>query len=159
MKLYFLRHGIAFEQTEWHGSDFDRPLTEKGKAKMQREAETIARLELGLDAVVTSPLIRARQTARIVAERLAAVDRLVLDERLGPEFDTGRLADIVQAHHDAGALMIVGHEPNMSQTLGQVVGRARIVLKKGGLACVDLTDASLPSGDLLWLVPPKILTL
>jgi phosphohistidine phosphatase SixA len=53
--------------------------------------------------------------------------------------------------------MLVGHEPGMSETIGLVVGRARVVLKKGALALVDLTDPTLPSGDLLWLVPPKIL--
>jgi phosphohistidine phosphatase SixA len=157
MKVYFLRHGIAADTETWHGDDADRPLTEKGRTKMAREAATIEELSLGLDTIVTSPLIRARQTGRIVAEKLGMLDRLQVDERLGLDFDTTRLADIVQAHNAADALMLVGHEPGMSETIGLVVGRARVVLKKGALALVDLTDPTLPSGDLLWLVPPKIL--
>ncbi len=157
MRIYFLRHGIAADAESWHGDDADRPLTEKGRAKMAREAATIEELSLALDAIVTSPLLRARQTGRIVAEKLGMLDRLQVDERLGLDFDSTSLADIVQAHNAADALMLVGHEPGMSETIGLVVGRARIVLKKGALALVELTDPTLPSGDLLWLVPPKIL--
>jgi phosphohistidine phosphatase len=159
MRVYFLRHGIAVDPAEWHGADADRPLTDKGRLKMKREADTIAGLSLGLAAIVSSPLLRAKQTARIVADATGLHGRLVEDERIGLDFDTTRLADVVQAHHDATALMLVGHEPSMSTTIGLVVGRAKIVLKKGGLACVDVSDASLPSGELLWLVPPRILAL
>ncbi len=74
MKLYFLRHGLAGERSEWKGNDFDRPLTEDGKTKMAVEAATIAKLNLGLDAILTSPLVRAYQTAEIVAQKLKLMD-------------------------------------------------------------------------------------
>ena len=67
MNCYFLRHGIAVEPEAWSGNDFERPLTRDGHTRMEREAKAIAELSLDLDAIVTSPLLRAKQTAEIVA--------------------------------------------------------------------------------------------
>lgn len=157
MKVYFLRHGIAGDPQEWHGSDFDRPLTREGVKRMEREARTLEELGLELDVMLTSPLVRAKQTAEIAAACLKV--RVVDDERLGPDFDVARLEAMLQEHADAGALMLVGHEPNMSETIGRIVGGAKIDLKKGGLAYVDVPDPRAVSGVLVWLIPPKVLTL
>lgn len=157
MKVYFLRHGIAADREEWKGNDFDRPLTREGRERMQREAKTIARLDLELEAIVTSPLVRAKETAEIAAEPLKM--RPEADERLGPGFDVRRLGEILRAHAGADAIALVGHEPNMSETIGEIVGGARVDLKKGGLACVEIDDAREVTGTLLWLIPPKILAL
>ncbi len=158
MRLYFLRHGLAGEREDWRGDDAQRPLTPEGIKKMEREAKTIARLELGLDAIVTSPLVRAAQTARIVADELQLRDVLVEDANLGLDFDLGRLRSVIENHPAADALMLVGHEPSMSRTLGLIVGGARIDLKKGALACADVDPLSL-RGQLLALVPPKLLAM
>jgi len=157
MQLYFLRHGRAAEADTWHGTDFDRPLTDDGRERMLREARSIAQLVPGLDRIVTSPLVRARQTAEIVAAALKIPDRLVEDERLGAGFDLDRLASILRAHEDARALMLVGHEPAMSATIGRLIGGADVELKKGSLARVDLPDSSRLAGELILLVPPKVL--
>ncbi|MGZ3499648.1 MAG: phosphohistidine phosphatase SixA [Vulcanimicrobiaceae bacterium] len=159
MRLYFLRHGQAGERDEYKGNDFDRPLTDEGRERMAREAKTIAQLQLAPDLIITSPLVRAKQTAEIVAERLKMRDRLIDDERLGLDFGLGELRQILQEHANASALLLVGHDPSMSQTVGQLVGGARINLKKGSLAYVDLPDASSVDGVLVWLIPPKVLTL
>ncbi len=159
MKVYFLRHGLAGDPNEWEGDDFDRPLTDEGRERMTREAKAMAKLDLEPDVIVTSPLVRAKQTAEIVADRLRLRERLVEDERLAPGFNTERLVRILQDHTDADALMVVGHEPDFSFTLGQLIGGGKIDLKKGGLACVDLPDAASLDAVLLWLVPPKVLTL
>jgi phosphohistidine phosphatase len=157
MRLYFLRHGIAAERDEWRGAEFDRPLTEKGRERMGREVTKMVELALALDVIVTSPLVRARQTAEIVAAGLDRRENLVEDERVGLDFDPGRLAGILREHPRANAIMLVGHEPSMSETIGELVGAARIDLKKGGLACVDLPNPSALEGTLLWLIPPKML--
>jgi len=157
MKLYFLRHGIAVEPGEWKGKDYDRPLTDDGRERMAREAKALRKLDIGLDAIVTSPLARARETAEIVARELKIDTKD--DERLGGDFDVSILEEILQDHADAKALMLVGHEPSMSATIGRLVGEARIDLKKGGLACVELPDASTMTGELLSLIPPKVLLL
>ena len=83
MSCYFLRHGIAVEPGAWSGNDFDRPLTREGATRMEREAKGIAELSLDLDCIVTSPLLRAKQTAEIVADRLDTSRKLVEDPRLG----------------------------------------------------------------------------
>jgi phosphohistidine phosphatase len=157
MKCYFLRHGLAVDPGEWHGEDFDRPLTGEGKDRMAREAATIAGFSLDLDAIVTSPLVRAKQTAMIVARKMDLLHRLVEDERLGIGFSADALKRILQERPETTAILLVGHEPSMSQTVGSIVGGARIDFRKGSLACVSLADAASLSGELMWLIPPKVL--
>lgn len=157
MKLYFLRHGIAADPEEWSGDDAQRPLTAQGRKCMEHEAKALAKLGMEPDRIVTSPLKRAKETAKIVAERLGLEDKLVEDERLGGDFDVQRLGALLGDHPDAQSLMLVGHEPDFSHTIGQLIGGARIDLKKGGLARVDLADATAREGELVWLLPPKVL--
>jgi phosphohistidine phosphatase len=157
VRCYFLRHGIAVEPDEWKGRDFDRPLTPEGRRRMEREASTIADLSLGLDLIITSPLLRARQTAEIVAKRLGMIDRILEDERLGGGFGIALLVPIIAAHEKAEALMFVGHEPSLSLTVGRLVGDARVEMKKGALAGVALGGASAAHGALICLIPPKAL--
>jgi len=158
LKLYFLRHGIAVEPGDWKGNDYDRPLTDDGRERMAREAKAIRKLDLDIDAIVTSPLARARATAELVASELK-IKGIKEDDRLADDFDISSLAEILQDHADAKAVMLVGHEPSMSGTIGRLIGEARVELKKGGLACVDLPDASTMTGELRSLVPPKVLLL
>ena len=159
IRCYFLRHGIAVESDEWDGSDFDRPLSDEGRERMTREARTMARLDLGLDVVVTSPLVRAKQTAAIVAKTLGLEDRLVEDARVGLGFGPGHVAGILREHTKANVIMLVGHEPTMSHTVGHLVGGARVDFKKGSLARIDLAEPSSLKGTLAWLVSAKLLAL
>ncbi|MGC1984448.1 MAG: histidine phosphatase family protein [Candidatus Cybelea sp.] len=157
MRLYFLRHGVAVEPNEWTGRDFERPLTREGIGRMEREARAIAELSLDLEAIVTSPLLRARQTAEIVATRLKLQDALVLDDRLAGGFDVKSCAAILADHADARALMLVGHEPACSLTVGSLAGDASIEIKKGALAGIELSGPSSTHGTLFCLIPPKVL--
>lgn len=158
MNCYFLRHGIAVEPDEWTGHDFDRPLTHDGIERMKCEARAIADFSLQLDVIVTSPLLRARQTAEIVADRLKLRDEIVEDKRLADGFDSKRLSAILSEHDNAEAIMLVGHEPTMSATIGRIIGDANVELKKAALAGVALSDASATRGTLICLIPPKVLT-
>ncbi len=157
MKVYFLRHGIAVEPDAWNGSDFDRPLTQEGHHRMEREANAIDELSLGLDCIVTSPLLRAKQTAAIVAAQLDMRAKVVEDPRLGGGFNLTALGAIVSSHADASAMMLVGHEPSMSAVIGDAIGGASVELKKAALAAIELPDRASPSGTLLFLIPPKAL--
>jgi phosphohistidine phosphatase len=157
MRLYFLRHGIAAPRGEWTGDDALRPLTETGKKRLRQVAAYLAGLQLDIDLIITSPLVRCTQTAEVAARRLKLSDRLATDDRLAPGFGQTMLARVVRSHADAGALMLVGHEPDFSQTIGSLIGGGRVVCKKGGVACVNVPDIRAMEGDLEWLVPPGLL--
>lgn len=159
MKLYFLRHGLAGDSSEWKGADFARPLTEEGIAKMKRSADTLAQMELDLQLILTSPLVRAYQTAEIVARQFKMLDKLVKDERLGSGFGIKYLAEILAEHSNVVSLMLVGHEPGISETVSHLIGGGRVVIKKGALAYVELSDAKALKGELVWLIPPKVMAL
>jgi phosphohistidine phosphatase len=154
MELLFLRHGVAEARETWTGDDRARPLTPQGRKAMARAAKSFAELGLAPELIVTSPLARARQTAEIAAAGLGLSDRLVEDERLAPGFDAAGLADVIAGRGVTGAVMLVGHEPDFSETIAALIGGGRVVCKKGGLARVDV-DASLRGGELVWLLPPR----
>jgi phosphohistidine phosphatase len=155
--LYFLRHGQAGNRAEWQGDDSARPLTTDGKRRMQREAAAIRALGVSPEVILSSPLVRAQQTAEILAEGLDLRDRLVTDRRLGPGFDPRQLKALLAAHRDASALLLVGHEPDFSDTISRLIGGGRLDVKKGGLALVELEDRTALAGRLLWLLPPRVL--
>lgn len=157
MELYFLRHGPAGSQRRWAGPDSERPLTDEGKAMMEREAATLEALGLSLDVIVTSPFARAYQTAKIVARKVGLLDRLVTDERLAPGFGVHELRGILDDYPDAVAVMLVGHEPDFSLTVGDLIGGGTVAFKKGGLGRVHAGDASLGDAELAWLLPPSVL--
>jgi len=155
--LFFLRHGQAGSRGDWHGDDTQRPLTAEGKKRMAQEAAGIRALGLSLDLIISSPLVRAYQTAQIVAKAQGTGIGLVRDARLQPGFGPTHLAAILEEHGRAQGLMLVGHEPDFSETIGHVTGGSRVVMKKGGLACVQLDDPASLQGTLVWLIPPKVL--
>lgn len=181
MEIYFLRHGPAGSRAEWSGDDDARPLTDEGKARMTREAAALQKLGVAPAVILTSPLARARQTAEIVAARLGSPDFVVCDERLSPGFGPHDLADILGDHRGVSSIMLVGHEPDFSLTIGEFVGGGRVALKKGGLARVDVDAAPAAGGgefppvgthdvsrvgandvspahvQLVWLLPPSVL--
>ena len=157
MIVYFVRHGIAEDAGAWKGSDADRPLTAKGRAKMAAIGKRLGELGIEPDAIVTSPLLRARQTAEILAKTLRASDRTENDERLAGGFDLRGLGEILSARAASKCVMLVGHEPNMSAVIGHAIGDGRVEMKKGAVACVEFPDPESPRGRLLWLATPKIL--
>jgi phosphohistidine phosphatase len=166
MEIYFLRHGEAAKKGEWDGGDDERPLSKEGTARMTREASAIAGLRLGLELIITSPLVRARQTANILARALrlgenAAEHRgresLVVDDLLAPGFRRAGLAQVMKKHAGRKALMLVGHEPDFSETIADCIGGGKVDVRKGGLARVDMEDPASLRGVLLWLIPPQFL--
>jgi phosphohistidine phosphatase len=157
MKLFFLRHGKAENRAEWGGADADRPLTPAGEEAMRREAEVLRAMNLALDLIVTSPLARASKTAEIVADGLGLTDRLVEDARLAPGFDLARLGQLLATHMPAGPVMVVGHEPDFSETVAELIGGGEVVMKKGGLARVDVAAPAAGGGRLEWLLTPPLL--
>ncbi len=158
IKLYFLRHGRAVARDAWTGPDARRPLTKSGVALMRREARALVALDLGLDLIVTSPLERARRTAEIAAEALGMSRRLVRSKALAHGFSVGALARLLASRPNAARVMLVGHEPDFSRVVSELVGGGRITLRKGAVARVDVAGAVGPGrGKLVWLLQPETL--
>jgi phosphohistidine phosphatase len=168
MRLYFLRHGKAADRATWQQSDDLRPLTDEGRAETRRAALGLAAIDggqsLGIERICTSPLVRARETAALTAEVL----HLPVEERaeLAAGCDLDALAHVAAAASSAHGLLLVGHEPDFSTLIGQLIaGRAgaAIKLKKGACCRVDLGERALAaagqeprkllgSGELVWLL-------
>ena len=161
MELYFLRHGKAVELHDPGApDDFHRALTQKGVEETEAEAEAFHLLGIRPDIILTSPLVRAQQTAALVARRLAPKNGLIESEMLAPDCDLGQLRKLLEQHADCDSIMLVGHEPDFSSMVGELIGAqgARVELKKGGLAVVQLRGAvRAGAGVLQWLAPPKLL--
>lgn len=155
MELYFLRHGAAAPRGEWEGEDAQRPLTEQGREDVARVAAFLARTAPALDAIVTSPYLRASETAEIVAQHLNLQDKVVTDEKIAPGFDSGRLAKLAKQFPEAKALLLVGHEPDFSTTVRELTG-GRVVFKKAAAAYVQTPDDAPRRGVLIWLVQPNL---
>lgn len=155
LELYLLRHADAGDPMAWDGPDDARPLSRKGRRQAERMGEFLAGLGFAPDAIVTSPKVRARETADIVA---AALDRPVSsDDRLAIGLDVALLRAIVAELPDARRVILVGHDPDFSDLVETLTGAAA-TLKKGALARLDVVDDLAPGGVLLrWLIQPELL--
>lgn len=151
-RLYFLRHGPAASATTWNGDDADRPLTSPGRKRVKCLVDMLARGEVAVDLIATSPLLRAQQTAEVAAKAFGAP--VVIDDRLAPGFSAEGLAGILDRYSEHTAIMIVGHEPSFSAVLSETIGGGSIVVRKGAVARVDLTGVNPAAGELGWLVTP-----
>jgi phosphohistidine phosphatase len=150
MLIYFLRHGEA-DWPDWKKSDDERPLTEKGRKELHEVGAFLANLSVKPDLVLTSPLPRASQTAEIVAGYIDA--KCAEEELLAPGFRRSELKKLLK-NRRYDSVMLVGHEPDFSKTVGKLTG-ARIKLAKAGAALVE-ADVDLSCAKLLWLFPPKL---
>ena len=150
MKLCFLRHGEA-DWPNWNKPDDERPLTERGRKEMKRVAKFLQRLKFSADAILTSPLPRASQTAEIVAARLGI--ELKTETALAHGFNVERLRRLL-GKTDADCIMVVGHEPEFSEVVKELTG-GEVKLSKAGVALLEVNQGC-TSGRLLWLFPPKI---
>lgn len=152
MRLYFLRHAQAVERGTV--DDFSRELTARGEARTRNAARVIKKLNLGLDAIYSSPRLRARQTADIVADALGM--SVQLTPAMG-EFGWGaaRLEQLLAEHAMGENLMLVGHEPTFSETIGALTG-GMVDMKKGGLARIDIFMRAPARGSLVWMIAPLV---
>jgi phosphohistidine phosphatase len=162
MDVYLLRHGIAVAAAELPPGT-DRPLTEKGAKRVRKAARGLRRLGMRFEAILTSPLGRAQQTASIVAETLAQEGQLATIEALKPDHSADELVSGLKDYMKCTTLLLVGHEPLLSETVsylltGKKNAIVKVALKKGGLVGVELD--SLPPrnpGTIHTLLTPKIL--
>jgi phosphohistidine phosphatase len=158
--LYVLRHGIAVQPGTPGIPDDQRPLTAKGKKRMQQIALALSKLDLKLDRIVTSPLPRARATAEIVADALDCREQLEISNALR----TGTSAASIQKwlrERTEDELMIVGHNPTLSDLVSLLVaGRLQPLicdLKKGGIAALTPTPGGTGRYEINWVTTPRVI--
>jgi phosphohistidine phosphatase len=155
IELYFLRHAHAGDPAAWSAPDASRPLSEKGIKQADRMGRHLAAVDFAPDAIITSPKIRAAQTAERVAEYLG-VD-VTVDPRLAGPVALEDLSDILSDAGQPGRAMLCGHDPDFSDLVSELVG-APIEVKKGALVRIDLDGAIEPGGgSLRWLLPSSLL--
>lgn len=153
--LHLLRHAHAGDSTTWAGPDEERPLTKRGRHQAERLGRFLAKNAIRPDAIVSSPKVRALQTAEIVAESLDLPVRV--DLRLADAYDLAALQAIAA---DAGvaAPMLVGHDPDLSFALAGLCRGDGLTMRKGALATIDVRLPFEPgAGTLRWLIPPDLL--
>jgi phosphohistidine phosphatase len=155
--VFILRHGKA--EDAGHGSDAGRRLTQKGHDEITAVAHWMAGQGLAFDLIAASPLVRAQETAAIVAGILGTPEKLETWKVLVPGGNPDTVCHEISRHADAGAILLVGHEPLLSALIGRIIagnGGAGIIMTKGALAKIrNFSFAQHPAGDLHWLITAK----
>jgi phosphohistidine phosphatase len=160
MNLFFLRHGLAVERDEFDfARDEFRPLTPKGKKQLSHVAAAMRALELDFELVLSSPLVRARQTAEIIAAELKLQKRLVFADELKPGGDAKKLVNKIAGLKKVPEnVLLVGHEPDFSELISLLVTGSHgggFALKKGGLAKLEVEKLRASKCAILaWLLTP-----
>ena len=156
IELHLLRHAHAGDPEAWTGGDAARPLSDKGEKQAERLGSFLAGVGFKPDAIISSPKLRAAQTAEIVARHLGIP--FSTDDRLAGAIDVATLETLLRDAGDPSRPVIAGHDPDFSQLLAELAGAARIPMPKGALARVDI-ERPLRAGNgvLHWLVPPDLL--
>jgi phosphohistidine phosphatase len=162
MNLYIVRHAIAVERgTSGYDDDSQRPLTDAGSRKMKRIAKGLRELDIELNAIVTSPYVRARNTAMILAKEFQMKDKVSLSDNLIPPGNFENLINEIREKYDVTNLALVGHEPMLSGLISWLTtGNSvmKVTLKKGGVAFL-ITDNLYEDGraTLQWLLTPSLM--
>jgi phosphohistidine phosphatase len=164
MNLYLMRHGIAVPKDDPEiGSDEERPLTRRGAKKVKKAAKGLLALKIDFDRILTSPLVRARQTAEIVAAVGDLEDELEELQQLSPQTAVQELISSLAAYRELENLLLVGHEPLLSKTAAYLLAKEKeiqIAFKKGGLCRIETGDIAAENGAVLrWMMTPKQLRL
>lgn len=156
MFLHLLRHAHAGDWSTWEGDDAARPLTDKGRSQAERLGRFLATQGFRPDLIITSPKVRAAETAAIVGERLGV--SVAVDDRLGGALDLHIVEGILDDHGDPAQPVLVGHDPDFGQLMAVLCGAAGIPMRKGAFARIEV-DRPLTTGggDLRWLLPPDLL--
>jgi phosphohistidine phosphatase len=158
MILYFLRHASAGVHFPNPKRDEKRALDKEGIEQCGYIGRALAALQSQVDTIVTSPLKRCTQTASLVGNELGYEGKLQMDAGLRPEAGLADFRKLLDKYARLEAIMVVGHNPNLSQFLGSVISEsgceASLELKKGSVAKVEMRRTS---GTLQWCLTPKIL--
>jgi phosphohistidine phosphatase len=162
MNLYIVRHAIAVERgAPGYDDDSQRPLTDDGRKKMKKIVQGLHQLNMELNTVLTSPYVRAKDTAILLAKEFEIKDKVALSDNLIPPGNFESLINEIREKYDVDNLALVGHEPMLSSLISWLVtGNTdmKVVLKKGGVAYLT-TDNLYQDGraTLHWLLTPALM--
>jgi phosphohistidine phosphatase len=158
-ELYLIRHGLAEDRGDAWPDDAKRPLTEDGMSRLRKTARGLARLGVSIDTVLTSPLVRARQTAEIIAGGFDPRPAIVNVESLSTEGSFTAVAADLEKHSRKARIALVGHEPGIGELAARLIGsRHALEFKKGAVCRIDVEELPPNSpGDLRWFLTPRVL--
>lgn len=161
MRLLIIRHAIAEERDVWartSSNDDDRPLTDEGRQKMVLNAKGLRRAIDTIDVLATSPLVRARQTAQIVADAFK-LGRIETAKSLVPDSPPSEFVEWLDRHRDDKVVAAVGHEPHLGMLVTWLltgVEESHVDLKKGAACLLELEGTPGPaSARLCWSIAPS----
>jgi phosphohistidine phosphatase len=158
-EIYLVRHAIAAERGDEWPDDAKRPLTTRGIARFKEGVAGLAELDVEVDEIFSSPLVRARQTAALLAAGVPGKAAVKVLEALAPGHAPAavmhELARAARRHRVA----LVGHEPGLGELAAHLVGAGRALpFRKGGVCCIHIQSfTSRRAGELQWLATPKML--
>jgi len=158
LQLLIIRHAIAVPRETPGIPDEDRPLTPEGEQKFREAAEGLAKLVDRPDALLTSPWLRAKQTAAIAAAAWGRLEPKETAALASGSFE--EQAAVLDRYPRDATVAVVGHEPWVSELLARLLGTrhdARLEFKKGGAALVDVPGRLAGGGSLVFYLPPKVL--
>jgi phosphohistidine phosphatase len=159
LELYLIRHGIAADRGDDYPDDSKRPLTGDGIAGLRKEAKALEALGVAFDQIISSPLVRTKQTADIFAESMKPKPPVATIDALAPAGTPSGVIQELSKHARKGRIAVVGHEPNLGELAAKLIAaRTPIEFKKGTICRIDF-EVLPPKGigQLRWLLPPKVL--
>jgi phosphohistidine phosphatase len=156
MQVWLVRHAIAADRQEFEGADAERPLTDKGRKRFRSFAKWLAGETAPPLAIVTSPLVRAVETADILRRELGLKKKvLAAAEALAAGAEPRAILDLLRAQ-SAERVALVGHEPDFSRALGKMISGGEFAFGKGAVAAVEFDGLpEFGAGRLCWFVGPK----
>lgn len=158
MQVYLLRHGIA-EENRLGKSDADRELTAEGRRRLRETLRAAAQADVKPAVILSSPLVRAVQSAEIAAEAVQYREKILRTKALLPNGRVEAVWDELRVHQDVRELMLVGHDPLFTQLAGYLLGvpELQIDFKKGAVLRVDFESfGAAPKGILRWFLTAKL---
>jgi phosphohistidine phosphatase len=158
VELYLFRHGIA-EDAQPGKRDADRALLDQGRKKVAEVVKAARRGGLNPSLIVSSPLLRAMQTAQVAAEELGYKAEVVKMGALVPHGSPDSVWHELRPHRDESAILLAGHEPLLSQLTGYLLATPalRVEMKKAAIVRIDIENfGAVPHGTLRWMITPKL---
>lgn len=158
-ELYLVRHAIAADRGGEWPDDNKRPLTERGISRFKDGVKGLRRLDVALDEIFTSPLLRAKQTAELLAAGLEGKPPIKVLDALAPGHPPAAVMTQLARVARRRRIALVGHEPDLGELAAHLIGAGRALpFKKGGICRIDLGSlTSKRAASLTWFLPPAVL--